>query len=244
MLVFLDETFRKSLSPHGKRLGALCGIAIPEKELSRISSDIYQLKLKHFDANFASNEELKSDTMLSNSMFKLEKSGVKCHNLEYARDLTDYICAKRFRIFGCVCFDETKQYFRCEDVRSLDKTFMFIFERLDMFMKIKYPEKMAKLVFDDRDFGTNRKNATAITNFFLRSAMGLSFDSILKTPFFAISQSQNVGLHLADFVTGVIGMRFSNNRNGEEFYKKIRQCRFVYQENGWDVYSLKVIRNR
>ena len=36
-----------------------------------------------------------------------------------------------------------------------------------MFMKIEHPERLAKLVFDDRDYGINQKNAHAITNFLL-----------------------------------------------------------------------------
>jgi hypothetical protein len=241
VLFFFDETFRKSSAAHGKTLGALSGIAIPERELNRVSSDIYRLKLKHFDKEFASNGEVKASSMLSNSMFRLEKNGTPSHNLAYARDLLEYIVAKHFWIFGCVCFEKEMQNFQVKDVTALDLTYRYLFERVNMFMKIKYPEKMAKIVFDDRDYGTNQKNASAITNFFQRSAAGLSFDSIVRTPFFAISQSQNVGLHLADFVTTIIGMGYANHPHAKEFYEPLKRCTFVYEQNGRKIYSIKLI---
>jgi hypothetical protein len=57
MLIFFDETFRDSLSYSGVSFGALCGIAIPENELHRIATDIFQLKLKHFGSDFARDGE-------------------------------------------------------------------------------------------------------------------------------------------------------------------------------------------
>jgi hypothetical protein len=59
MLVFFDETFRDSLSYEGASFGALCGIAIPEKELHRVATDVFQLKLKHFGSHFARDREIK-----------------------------------------------------------------------------------------------------------------------------------------------------------------------------------------
>ena len=41
-----------------------------------------------------------------------------------------------------------------------------------MFMKIEHPNQLAKLVFDDRDYGTNHPNAAAITNFFTTPLIG------------------------------------------------------------------------
>ena len=136
------------------------------------------------------------------------------------------------------------QKFQCEDVRALDMTFRYLFERIDMFMKTKHPERMAKLVFDDRDYGINKQNAEAITNFFQRSSRGLSLDSILRTPFFAISQSQNIGLQLADFVTTVIGLRFSSHPQGQRYFQKLQACFFTYEFQGHRVSSLKVLRGK
>lgn len=244
MLVFFDETFRDSLSYPGASLGALCGVAIPEKQLHRVADDVFKLKLKHFGNDFARDGEIKGKDLLKNWVFKLEAKGIASRNLAFAFDLLNYLQAMRLTVFGCVCFEKGMQKFQCEDMRALDMTFRYVFERVDMFMKVRYPDRMAKLVFDDRDYGINRKNAEAITNFFQRSSWGLSLDSIVKTPFFAISQSQNVGLQLADFVTTIIGLRFSSHPQSARYYKLLQRCLFTYQENGHYRNSLKVLRGK
>lgn len=244
MLIFFDETFRDSLSYPGATLGALCGIAIPEKQLHRVADDVFRLKHKHFGNDFARDEEIKGKELLKNYAFKLEAKGIVSRNLALAMDLLNYIQAKGLHVFGCVCFEKGMQKFQCEDVRALDMTFRYVFERIDMFVKVRHPDRMAKLVFDDRDYGINRKNAEAITNFFQRSARGLSLDSILKTPFFAISQSQNVGLQLADLVTTVIGLRFSSHPQSQPYFEILKRCFFSYENNGRRVNSLKVLSGR
>lgn len=110
-------------------------------------------------------------------------------------------------------------------------------------MKKYREDEMASLVFDDRDYGINRKNSEAITNFFQRSAKGLSMDSIVKTPFFAISQSQNVGLQLADLVTTIIGLRFASSRQIEPYFAALKGAIPGWtEETGWRVSCLKVMR--
>ena len=113
-----------------------------------------------------------------------------------------------------------------------------------MWMKIHHHNEKALLVFDDRDYGINKKNAEAITNFFQRSSFGLSMDAILQTPFFAISQSQNIGLQLADLVTTVIGMRFQSHEEIAPYFAKLRRCIPYYETVGNGKTScLKVLRN-
>ena len=106
------------------------------------------------------------------------------------------------------------------------------------------PAGAAALVFDDRDYGINKQNAEAITNFFQRSSWGLSLDSIVKTPFFAISQSQNIGLQLADFVTTVVGLRFSSHPQGARYFHQLKPCLYSYDNQGHRVSSLKVLRGQ
>jgi hypothetical protein len=146
-------------------------------------------------------------------------------------------------VFGCVCFEKQLQRFQVDDVKALDKTFRYIFERIDLFMKIYHPDEMAHLIFDDRDYGINQKNSEAITNFFQRSAKGLAMDSIVKTPFFAISQSQNVGLQLADFVTTVIGLRFSSHEKIKPFFRAMKEAIPICQDDLRAISCLKVLRN-
>jgi hypothetical protein len=243
MLIFFDETFRESLSVKDASFGALCGVAIPEKELHRVATDVFQLKLKHFGSHFARDCEIKGKDLLKNYVFRLAKKHGSSTNLTFATDLLRYIQAKRLTVFGCICFEKNLQKFRCEDMSAMDVSFRFLFERIDMFMKIEQPERLAKLVFDDRDYGINQKNAHAITNFFQRSSAGLSFNSIIQTPFFAISQAQNIGLQLADFVTTIIGLRFSSHPDIAPFWYMLKETFYHYQlPNSRWVNSIKVMR--
>lgn len=166
MLIFFDESFRSSLRHTNISLDALCGIGIPERQLSRVASDVYQLKLKHMGADVARNSEIKGKDLFKNYVFKLMSQGIKSRNIALANDLIEYIVSKKLPVFGCVCFEKELQLFQVDDVTALDKTFKYLFERIDTFMKRYYQDEMASLVFDDRDYGINQKNSEAITNSF------------------------------------------------------------------------------
>jgi hypothetical protein len=231
MLLFFDESFRESEHKRAISLGALCGIGIPETEFSRVADDVFKLKAKHLGLDFAKDREIKGKELLKNYVFKLDAKTGKSKNLSLAWDLIDYIVSKKLPIFGCVCFEKGFQHFKVDDVAALDRTFKYLFERVDMYMKIHRKDEMASIVFDDRDYGINHKNSEAITNFFQRSGKGLSMSSIVRTPFFAISQAQNVGLQLADFVTTIVGLRFAGNENIRPYFKSLSSAIPGY-ENG------------
>jgi len=91
MLIFFDESFRKSRSPHKRAFGVLAGIAIPEKDLHRVSNDVFLLKLKHFGHEFASNREIKGKELLKNRVFRHLADGNKTASLDLAEDLLQYI---------------------------------------------------------------------------------------------------------------------------------------------------------
>lgn len=240
MLIFLDESFRKK---DGKEFGTLAGLVLAEDKLTSLAQDIYQLKYNHFGPEFARDGELKGKDLLKRYVFRLEAKGIPSSNLAFSRDLVRYLQRKRLPVFGCVCFDQSHLKFNCDEATRLPKTYRYLFERLDMFMKIEHHDEMAAIVFDDRDHGTNLKNATAITNFFLRSPDGLAMDSILDTPFFGISQAQNLGLQLADFVTTIIAMRFEGRKEIEPIFHELKKTIYRWQDppGQWNS-GLKVIR--
>jgi len=243
MLFFFDETFRESVRFPAIKLGALCGIAIPEGIFAEIANDVYRLKLKHFGADYASNHEIKGREMFKNYVFKLEKNGMRSKNLDFSQDLLEYIRLKGLKVVGCVCFEPKIQEFKVVDSAYLDRTFRYLFERVDMYMKINYPYDKAILIFDDRDQGINGRNAAAITKFFQRTAVGIAMDSIIPTPFNAISQAQSVGVQLADFVTSLIGLRFSGNDNALPFFRALRPSIFQFKnDQGTWTSGVKVMR--
>lgn len=246
MLIFFDETFRTSQRAPDVTLGALCGVGIREHQLASVAQDVYLLKLKHMGADYARNHEIKGKDLLKNYVFRLAAQGVASKNLALASDLIDYIVGKALPVFGCVCFEKGMQKFQVDDVSVLDHSFRFLFERIDVYMKRVHPKDMACLVFDDRDYGINQKNSEAITNFFQRSAWGLSMDSVVRTPFFAISQSQNIGLQLADFVTTLIGLRFSSSKEVQPYFEKLKKAIPSWQSTRGPhrVSGLKVMRDK
>jgi hypothetical protein len=245
MLVFFDESFRQSETQPGMSLGILCGIAIPEKQLSKVVADVFQLKLKHMGARYAREREIKGKELLKPYVFKLETKGITSKNLALVSDLLGYIVSKNLAVFGCVCFEDKLRAFRCEDVYALDKTFRYIFERLDIYIKREHPDRMAKLVFDDRDYQINKQNAEAITNFFVRSPAGLALDSIIKTPLFAISEAQNVGLQLADVVTTIVGLRFAGSPEVKPYWNKLKSAIYHWPTASGKMGSgLKVLRGK
>lgn len=227
----------------GKPIGLLVGVAVKEEYFGQIFSDIYTLKVKHFGQDIAKRMEIKGSDLFKSFVFKLEKRGVKSKNLSFADDLLDYITFKNLIVLGCVCFEEELHEFKCEDVRALDKTFFYVFERVDVFMKREHPDRMVKLIFDDRGFQINKTNSEAITNFFVRSPAGLALTSVIKTPLFAVSQAQNIGLQLADFVNYIIGSRFVSDEKIDPYWKKLK--RTFYRWPGAEGYigsSLKILR--
>src|SRR5947209_3221667 len=76
MLFFFDETFRDSLRYPDRSLGALCGIAISEKQVARVANDIYQLKAEHLGSEFARDREIKGKELFKNWVFSLAAKGV------------------------------------------------------------------------------------------------------------------------------------------------------------------------
>jgi Protein of unknown function (DUF3800) len=245
MLIFFDESFRKSKTVVDKPVGMLLGIAIKEEELSQIVSDVFHLKVNHFGAEIAKKMEIKGAELLKNWVFELEKKGTPSTNLAFASDLLDYIIFKKLIVLGCVCFEAELHDFKCEDVRSLDKTFFYVFERVDIFMKHEHPDRLAKLIFDDRDFHINKTNSEAITNFFVRSPAGLALTSVVKIPFFAISQAQNIGLQLADFVNYIVGSRFIGDPKIDPYWKKLKNSFYTWDAgSGIKGSSLKVLRDK
>jgi hypothetical protein len=243
MLFFFDETFRNSLAHPGRSFGGLCGIGIPEREIASCADEVFHLKRKLMGREFAENEEIKGKELFKNYVFGLEEKGIRSRNLDLGSAIIEMVGRRRLPVIGCVCFESQLAQFHVDNVAALDKTFRYVFERIDLWMKIQHPDQKALLVFDDRDYGINQRNSEAITRFFQRSQMGARLDSIIQTPFFAISQSHNIGLQLADLVTTVIGLRFASHESIKPFFSKLkRSIPDFHIESDRVISGLKVIR--
>jgi hypothetical protein len=246
VLVFFDESFHDSLEEPNVSLGALCGVGIPEDQMSQVEADVLALKRRYFDEAFAHDREIKGKELFKNYAFRLAQRGIASRNLSLGSDLIDYIVGKRLPVFGCVCFEKKALRFQATQGCALDNSFRFLFARLDAYMKRHRPGERACMVFDDRGYGINARNAEAISHFFQRDVRGLSMDAIVRTPFYAISQANNIGLQLADLVTAVISLKFAGSEAIAPYYARLRRA--VPSRNldcpSLRVSGLKVMRDR
>jgi hypothetical protein len=79
----------------------------------------------------------------------------------------------------------------------------------------------------------------------LAPRLGRGYDTILRTPFFAVSQAENVGLQLADVVTTVVAIRFEGDRRVQPLWRIFHDdTLYTYQLGSVRHTTLKVFRDR
>ncbi len=243
MLVFIDESFRTNART-GNRFGVLAGVAIPEDIFHTFQRDIFNVRKPFHGQVLGPDDELHGTELLNSATLKrIAMKGFSYHwNL--AEDVLNYSCSRNVKVFGVVCFRSGLHSFVCDDEVKLNVTFRYLFERIDGYMKREFPGRTAKLIFDNRDHKTHEKNAKAITNFFMRSQLGLGYDSILRVPFFAVSQGHNYGLQLADLVTTTIGLFFQGERRYKPMWDIVQKMLYFSDVGGQRQSSLKVMRDQ
>lgn len=242
MLIFLDETFR-SHRRTGSSFGALCGVAIPEDVFATFQGDFFRICRPYFGQVLEEGQDVHGKNLLNRSTLKNHVESGYSAKWSMAEDLLQYSNRAGIRVFGVVCFRSDIQSFICGDESKMDITFQYLFERIDRFMRDQFPKRQAKLVFDDRGSATNRSNARAIANFFMKSRMGTSYDTIIKTPFVGVSKANNYGLQLADLVTTVVGIRFQGDKDEiADLFRIVSRMLFQIEVGSLRQSSLKVMR--
>lgn len=243
MLVFLDESFRSHLTTEN-RFGVLAGIAIPEDIYASVQHGVYEVRRPyHHNSVLRADQEIHTKHLLNRRTFRAREECGFSYHWNLCEELLGYARHQRLTVFGVVCFRSDWHSFVCSDDRRLDAPFQYLFERIDVYMKSKFPRRYAKIVFDDRDVGTNKKNAIAITNFFSRSTIGRGYDSIIRVPMFAVSQGHNYGLQLADLVTTVIAMKFQGHREVDPLWRIVQNMLHMSRIGSRRQSSLKVLRS-
>jgi hypothetical protein len=149
-----------------------------------------------------------------------------------------------------VVFEEREIDLSCANVNQLERPFLYLFERIDVFMKENYPGLMAKIVFDDRGIQDNKKISASVGNFFHKCHVGQAFNSIIKVPFFGIS-TENVGIQVADLVAHILGKRFTGSKNVLPFFSRLKIMEFksrqeVFELNGkkYPICGFKVLKKK
>ncbi len=241
MLIFLDESFRNNRRT-GRKFGVLSGVAIPEDTFHAFQRDMFGVRKPYHGKVLKHDDEIHGNLLLRTATLKYRKRNGYSLHWNMAEELLQFARNRAIRVFGIVCFRNGLHSFVCDDEANLDVTYRYLFERIDAYMKREFPGRVAKLVFDNRDHKTHEKNARAITNVFVRSQMGLGYDSILRIPFFAVSQGHNYGLQLADLVTTVVALFFEGRREFKPFWDIVKEMFYMTEVGGQTQSSLKVMR--
>lgn len=236
MLIFLDETFREAINSAGEKIqfGALCGVGIPINVYSRVANAVFKLKLATMGKEYAEEKEIKGKKLLSPRTLKLRERmpDQPQKNIQFVCEILNILKRNKLPVFGCVCWDADMRQFACRDDKVLDLTFKAVCERINMYMKREMPQKKAIIVFDNRDMGTDERNARAVTSYMVRSGAGRGMrSSILEIPMFAISQAYNVGLQLADLVTTIVGIHAEGHDLAEDLYKQLHSQFYTWKDN-------------
>jgi hypothetical protein len=243
MLVFLDESFRTHRRTR-QVFGVLSGVGIPEDQFRGFQRDFYELRRPYHGKVLGPDDEVKGKELLGSATFRVLDARGYSYQWNLAHELLQYASRQKLRVFGVVCFRPGLHTFVCGDETRLDRTFRDLFDRIDLFMKRSFPGRFAKIVFDSRDHRTNEANSRAITNFFTRSTVGTGYDSILRVPFFAVSQGHNYGLQLADLVTTVIALRWQGERRITPLWRIVHRMLDEQLVGALRVSSLRVMRSR
>ena len=241
MMVFFDESFRKH-TKSGNPFGVLTGVSIPEDVFARFQRDFYQICRPYYGQVLKEGHDVHGSDLLTNTTMRVHDEGGNSGHWSLAEDILNYSNHVGIKVFGVICFRTDYQSFVCSDDTNLDLTFKYLFERIDLYMKREFSNQYAKLVFDDRGRSTNEKNGRAITSFFLKSTVGSSYDSIIKTPLYGVSKSHNYGLQLADIVATVTGRKFQGDRRVQPLWNKVHRMLYSSTIGNQKQSSLKVMR--
>lgn len=227
MYFFIDESWQST--KNGKfKVGVLSAVPFLVNGFNDFLTDIYRLKCKHL-GHLNGDQEIKGKDVFRNYHFRSELKGKPSYYLELARDVFKHLESKEIPVFASVTFEKDEIDLSCAKPRQLDRPFFFLFERINQYMKEKFPATKAVLVFDDRDVGTNKNISKAISNFLNKSYAGRNFDHITKVPFFAIS-AENSGIQTADLIAHVVGRRFTGDRGAiNEFFQIAKKIAYKSQ---------------
>lgn len=223
----------------------LAGLAVPEAVLPALQAGVYAVRRPYHEDGIGvlkADDELDGSELLREITFRSLRTRGFSYQWNLAGESIDYCRKSGFRVFGVVCFDDVLRTFACENQHRLDRTFQYLFERIDRYVKREHPGRRVKLVFDDRHHSTNEKNARAITNFLVKSPVGQEYDSILPYPLFSVSQAHNYGLQLADLITTVIAMKFQGREEIQPLWDQVRSMLYRFDDGSHRWTSLKLLR--
>jgi len=157
MLIFLDESFRTNQNTK-REFGVLAGVAIPEDIFHDFQLDFFKTRRPYHGQVLKEGDEVHGKELLSKATLKRIKLRGASQHWGLAEKLLHLARSNNIKTFGVVCFRPQMKSFVCGDESSLDVTFRYLFERIDNYMKLEFPGRTAKLIFDNRDHKTHEAN--------------------------------------------------------------------------------------
>lgn len=209
MLVFIDES-GLPLPGDSCTRPTLCAVCIPKECHRTVTGALFSIKKRIYGVPTDASKliEIKSNRLLVRGVFRDAEAG---NNFATKKvDLLNaiiYACENIFsfiRVYAVIMHRPAVT--PCYPDKYLEKENIALLQRVHSLMALRYTNsnRMAAIIFDEKDINGDMKRAYAFSQFMFLSGQGHSFSkAILDTPLFVASQ-QSPGIQLADLLAGAI----------------------------------------
>lgn len=216
MLAYVDQSGDAVPNDPCKR-PMLAAVCIRREDHRQIQSRIFKLKKDLYPFYDPWKIEIKAHNLLKDGTFsRAERGGGALRAAKFVEGVfKNCIQAhNELKIFAVVMHrPDFRPY---QEPGFLPRQTVFLLQRVNRFMETFHEDRMATVVFDEKDLGADRKLATSFSRFLFTSNEGKAFKHILPTPLFVDSQP-TTGLQVADLVAGVIRHYEENNLETIQF---------------------------
>ncbi len=195
MLFFVDESWQTIA---GREIGALGGVAIPERRYNAFCREVFACKRDVLGAQELSDSELRGNSCFAKSAFRRRDAKGRSRLLDAAERTFRAIERHRGRTFLIWTSDPTLLLLRNPDTNDLSKPYKELLRDMRALMRNEAPSRRGALTFDQRQHRDDVAAACAISNFLFR-ARGDWAQRFTQIPNFTAS-SISPGLQAADLV--------------------------------------------
>jgi len=240
MLIFCDESWKEN--EDGKKVGTLAAIAIEQSDYNDICDRVFLLAQKYWGADNARLREIKGKQLLQ--AYEFRRRDVVSMKLAFARELLEEVRRRQIKIFASVVFDDRDVELLCESPDRLDRPYSYLMERIHEYLIELGGDRTAIFTFDDRGLKVNANVGEAYRNFLNRSKTGRSYNTLIRTPFFAYSH-HSVGIQLADLICTVINRFYTIRRKHPQiqlYYHIVQSMEWVASQPNDAGYTLRGIK--
>lgn len=195
MFFFVDESWQ---TIDGREIGALGGVAIPERRYNAFCREVFAFKRDVLGAQELSDCELRGTSCFAKSAFRRRRAVGYSRLLDAAERMFGAIERHHGRTFLIWTSDPTLSLLRNPDTTGLSKPYKELLRDMRALMRNEAPRRRGSLTFDQRHHRDDEAAACAISNFLFRGR-GDWAQRFTQIPNFTAS-SISPGLQAADVV--------------------------------------------